>query len=432
MELTPKQQAIELIKKSNKILVITHSNPDGDAIGSALALYLTLKKLDKEITVVSSDKVPEILRFLPQTESITRDFVGTRNFIISLDTSQTEVDKLSYNTEDNKLNIIITPKKGEFSSNNISFSKGMHKFDLIFVLDCTDLERLGVVYDQNTEMFFGTPIINIDHHGGNDYFGEVDLVDLTATSTSEILLSLIESLDIQLIDEDISTSLLTGIITDTGSFQNTNTTPKSLTIAAQLVASGGRQQEIIKNIYKTKPLSTLKLWGRVLYSIKSEPNLHLVWSKATLSDIKECKASSEEISGVIDELLTSAPNADIVLLFSERTPDVIFGSIRTTKAYDANKLASLFGGGGHARSAGFKLENTNLDLAEEKIINKIKEFQEKEKIEDKREQIQQENIQPEQNINNPFPENNKNNKKNIEVDKLIEKIKNQQKPKEER
>ncbi len=428
MELTPKQQAIELVKKSNKILVVTHTNPDGDAIGSTLALYLTLKKIGKEVTAVCSEGVPETFRFLPSVESIARDFVGTRDFIVILDTSQTEVDKLSYNIEDNKLNVIITPRGGEFSSKDVSFSKGTYKFDLIFVLDCTDLERLGPIYDQNTEMFFGTPVVNIDHHGGNDYFGEVDLVDLTATSTSEILLSLFESLDSQLIDEDIATSLLCGIITDTGSFQNTNTTPKSLTIAAQLVATGGRQQEIIRHIYKTKPLSTLKLWGRVLSNIKSEPNLHLVWSFVTLSDIQECKASSEEISGVIDELLTSAPNADIVLLLSERTAGVIFGSIRTTKAYDANKLASLFGGGGHARSAGFRIENINLEQAKSEVINKIKDFQQKEEQENKNQQ----NTQPEKNKNNSPSDNQKNNKKTIEIDKLIEKIKNQHKTNEEK
>ncbi len=410
MELTPKQQAIELIKKSNKILVITHTRPDGDAIGSILSLYLVLRKLDKEVTAVCGEEVPEIFRFLPSVEIITRDFVGALDFVVSLDTSQTRVDKLSYNTKDNKLNIIITPKEGDFSSKDVSFSKGTYKFDLIFVLDCTDLERLGSLYDQNTEMFFGTPIINIDHHGGNDYFGEVDLVDLTATSTCEILLSLIESLDSKLIDGDIATCLLAGIITDTGSFQNANTTPKSLTIAAQLVATGGRQQEIIRHIYKTKPLSTLKLWGKVLSNIQSRPDLHLVWSKVTLSDIQQCKASSQEISGVIDELLSSAPNADIILLLSERTPSVIFGSIRTSKAYDANKLALLFGGGGHPQSAGFKLEDTNLDQAEENVINKIKEFQQKEELENKEKQSSK----------------NQTIKKDIQINELIQRIKNQQ------
>jgi len=372
MELTPQEQIVELINKSRKILAVTHTNPDGDALGSLLALYLALTKKGKEVTAVCADPVPATYAFLPTSDKITPSLSGSRDFIVTLDCSQKEVDKLSYNIEDNKLNIIITPLKGEFSQEEVSFSYGSYKYDAIFVLDCPDLERLNSLYENNTEMFFNTPVVNIDHHAGNEYFGQINLVDLNATSTSEILYNVLEALDSQLIDEDIATCLLAGIITDTRSFQNTNTTPKAMNIAAQLVAAGARQQEIIRHIYKTKPVSQLKLWGRVLAGIKNDPEIKLAWSTISLKDFAECGSKPEEASGVIDELMSSIPGTEIALLLSEKEEGEISGSLRTIKGVDALKIASLFGGGGHHEAAGFVIKGKSLEEAEKEVVSQIK------------------------------------------------------------
>ncbi len=373
MELQPKEQILDLIEKSNKILVITHTNPDGDALGSLLALYLALAKLGKKVTAVCSDPAPASFGFLPQLEAIQAEFSGSQDFIIVLDVSETKPEKLSYNLQDKKLNIIITPKRGQFKKEDVSFSYGDYRYDLIIVLDCQDLERIGVLYEQNIQMFYETPIANIDHHAGNEYFGQVNLVELTATSTCEILYSIIEELGENLIDEDVATALLCGIITDTGSFQNSNTTPKSLTLAAQLVALGGRQQEIIQYVYKTKSVSTLKLWGKALQDIKYDLESKFAWTKVSLKDLEETGARPEETSGLIDELLSSVPEAQLVLLLSEKKKGQIFGSLRSKKEVDASLAASLFGGGGHPEAAGFTVEG-NLEEKEKEIVSKIKDY----------------------------------------------------------
>lgn len=374
MELSAKDQVVDLIKKSNKILLLTHLNPDGDALGSLLGLYLALKNYGKEVTALCADPLPDSFAFLPLSNEITSELSGSRDFIVSLNCKETEADKLSYNLEDNKLNIVITPKSGQFKKEDVSFFYGAYKYDLIIVLDCQDLERLGILYEKNTQMFYETPLCNIDHHPGNEYFGQINLVDLTATSTAEILHPIIEGLEPKLIDEDVATSLLCGIITDTGSFQNSNTTPKSLSLSAQLVAQGARQQEIIKYIYRTKPLSTLKLWGKALAHIKYEPEYKFAWTSISQKDLAENKASPEETSGLIDELLSSVPEAELVLLLSEKKPNQIFGSLRSQKGtVDASAVALLFSGGGHPEASGFTLEGS-LSKKEEEIINKIKDF----------------------------------------------------------
>ncbi len=379
MELSPKQQTTEAIKISSKILLFTHQSPDGDALGSMLALSLVLKKMGKEVLAICSDTIPGSYQFLPVKESITADFSGFRDFIITVDTTKAKVDKLGYKNliAENKLNIVITPAAGAFSATDVTFSKGFSKYDLIIVLDCPDFERLGTLYDQNAELFYETPVVNIDHHTGNDYFGKINWVDLTATSTAEILVALIESLSREkpLLDPDITTALLTGIIVDTGSFQNFNTTPKSFTVAAQLVAAGARQQEIIQHIFKTKPLATLKLWGRILSSVTEETNFRFVWAKATKDDFIASGADEAASSGIIDELLKTAPNIDFALLLSEKM-DGIHGSLRSAASnMDVSQIAKIFSGGGHAAAAAFHLPGRRLIDAQEDILNRIRQFQ---------------------------------------------------------
>jgi bifunctional oligoribonuclease and PAP phosphatase NrnA len=379
MELSTKQQIVEAVRVANKILILTHQDPDGDALGSMIALALILKKINKDVTAVTIDKISDIYNFMPVKETVTANFSYLKDFVISVDTSKTKVDKLGYKNiaAENKLNIVITPTSGTFKAEDVSFSKGNTQCDLIIVLDCPDLERLGAFYDQNTELFFETPVINIDHHAGNDYFGKINWVDLTATSTAEILVALIESLarEKPLIDVDVATALLTGIIVDTGSFQNINTTPKSFTVAAQLVAAGAKQQEIIRSIFKTKSLSTLKLWGKILSNVTEEQNSRFVWSKITAQDYLSTGADEGASAGIIDELLKTAPGIDFALLISEKS-DGVHGSMRSANsAIDVSAIAKLFSGGGHAPAAAFHLPGKKLSEVQDEILTQIRKFQ---------------------------------------------------------
>ena len=371
---------IDLIKRSEKILILPSTPVDGDAIGSAIATCLILKKLKKSVTVVCAERVPEVLEFLPGTEIIGDKLVSSKDFIVTIDTRKVKVDGIKSNIEEHKVNIIITPKEGRFTEKEITFNEGMEEYDLIITVDTADLNQLRAVYENNPQMFHEVPVINIDHHISNEHYGKINYVDIMSASTTELLLPLFEKIEeefeVELVDEDIATLLLTGIITDTGSFQNSNTTPKAFAHAAQLIAYGARQQEIIQHIYKTKQLSQLKLWGRVLSKIQTDEKHKIVWSSVSQEDFRDTESTEEETGDIIDELMTNAPGAEVILLLKERADKTISGSVRTTNpAVDASAIAEMFGGGGHGQAAGFRIPDGDFRQHEAEVINKIRQFQ---------------------------------------------------------
>lgn len=375
-----RQQIIQLIKQSQRILIMPSMPVDGDCLGSSLALYLTLKKLNKEVTVVCADPIPEALKFLPTTKVISQEFSGSNDYIVTIDCKKAKVNTIRTQLEQDKVNIIFTAKEGQFSAEDISFSHGASKYDLIITVDTGDLEQLGRFYEDNPKLFVTIPVINIDHHASNSHFGKINYVDVMSSATTELLIPLIEECEqefnTKLMDEDIATLLLAGIITDTGSFQNANTNPRSFAASAQLIRYGARQQEIIRNVYKTKQLSMLKLWGRILSNLKVDTIHKIGWATISQKDFKDTGSREEETGDIIDELLTNAPEIEIVILIKEKKRDIISGSIRTTTpSADASVLAGMFGGGGHVQAAGFKVQGGSLEKVEQEVLAKFREYQ---------------------------------------------------------
>lgn len=355
------------------------SPPDGDSIGSAIALYLALKKLQKEVTVVCYDNVPDVLTFLPKTKIIGDKMSSSKDFVITLD-SKAHIESIKTEQDGNKINIIITPAEGSLKEEEINFNKGKAEYDLIITVDCAELTQLGDLYENNIELFHQIPVINIDHHVSNAHFGKINYIDIMASSTTELLFPILQELGkeegVDLIDEDVATLLLTGIITDTGSFQNANTSPKSFAKAAQLISFGARQQEIIQHIYKTKQLSQLKLWGRVLTKIQTDEKYRMVWSVVSQQDFKDTESSEEQTGDIIDELMTNAPGAEIVFLMKEKEDGQVSVSMRTTTpSVDASYIAEQFGGGGHTQAAGFRVVAKTLRDAENEVIKKVQKYQ---------------------------------------------------------
>jgi phosphoesterase RecJ-like protein len=376
------QQIVDQLLKNQKILIMASSPADGDCIGSSLSLYLALKKLNKEVTVVCPDPIPDLYHFLPNTHVIGDRVVASKDFIITIDTRKIQNANIKNLTEDGKINIIIMPENGRLSDADVSFNYGPERYDIIITVDTGGLEQLGQLHAGNIEMFSQMPVINIDHHFSNDHFGRINYVDVMASATTELLIPVIDLLEqaskTPLWDEDIATLLLTGIITDTGSFQNANTTPRAFDASAQLIAHGARQQEIIQHIFKTKQLTTLKLWGRILTKMQTDDRFHIVWSVLTRKDFSDTGAAENETGGIVDELLSNAPGAEIICLLKEKKDGLVSGSIRTTNpSIDASSLAENFGGGGHARAAGFKITDVPVEKVEQQVLKLFREYQSK-------------------------------------------------------
>jgi nanoRNase/pAp phosphatase (c-di-AMP/oligoRNAs hydrolase) len=370
--------AYAVIKDHQRILVLPHANVDPDGLSSALACYELLRSLGKDVTVICPDTPPESLEFLPGYERLERELTESQNFIITVNLQDgVEVDKLRYTVEDRKVNIIVVPKKGRISSEHISLGEGERRYDLILVVDTADLSLLGSLYTDHVDLFSELPVLNIDHHISNVRFGQAQLIDPTAASATEVLYGLFMSNPEwrNAITPDIATLLLTGLITDTRSFQNPNTTPRSLEIAAELLEKGARQQEIIQHIYKTKPLSTLRIWGRALNRIQMDRDSGVVWSAISKEDLQELDAKSKETHGILDELISTIPEGRVYALFTELEEGGLKASLRSDTSVDVNKLAGeLYGGGGHARAAGFRIRQfSNFQLQVLECVQRFKE-----------------------------------------------------------
>lgn len=372
---------IALIERSERILLCTHRKPDGDAVGSIMALYKALNLMGKEVAATCTDELPDQFGFLPDIEQLSQTVPGAHEFIVTLDCANTEVDRLKYHLEGNKIHIVITPKKGRFLKENVSSKEHIDSYDLIITVDVADIPQLGKLYEEHTELFASLPVINIDHHISNTNFGKINLIDPSACATGEILYDLIRILEKKtgktLITEEVATFLLSAITTDTGSFQNANTTPRAMEIAAELMDQGASQQEIIRYLFRTKKLSTLKLWGKILSRLEVDPVHRLVWSTMTQQDMKETGSKPDDAGDIIDELLVHAPEADIVILFKE-DEGLIAVSLRA-KSAEASvvDLAKSFGGGGHPKAAGIKFPGKTLAEVMTKVLNAFQESQKK-------------------------------------------------------
>lgn len=248
-DLTPKQQTSEAIRQAETILIITGQHPSIDQVSSTIALAAVLRKFGKKVTSLVSDTLPQQVGFL-NTADLDKGLSGLRDFILKVDLKQAEVDKLRYEVEQGKLNIFITPFKGGFESNDVSFAHGAYHYDLVITLGVPTRARLDRAYADNQSLFASVPLVNIDYHRSNEQFGAINLIDSAAASLSEILVALAESLQNGIVDEPIATALLTGLMASTDRFTAIHTTAKSLTVAAQLMAAGAKQPNIVRALYR--------------------------------------------------------------------------------------------------------------------------------------------------------------------------------------
>ncbi len=317
------QQFFNLIEKSNSILITFPIDWNGDAISSSLALALYLKKIGKNVEIgaekMKNDnnfKIPtDSFKFLPEFNEIKSSLENLMKFIVSVDLKNKSVSQIKYTIDSDKLDFIISPKDGFFSSGDIKSSMSGFKYDLIITLNCHDLESLGRIYDNNIDFFYKTTIINIDHSPENEEFGQLNLIDLNAVSVTEIIYNIISEHQKEKIDADIATCLLTGIIFKTKSFKTANLTPQTLSTTSNLIELGARREDIVANLYRSRSMSTLKLWGRVLNNLSTSDDNNVIWSTLFKNDFQDSNSSEENLQDIIDELIVSIPNAKVIIIF---------------------------------------------------------------------------------------------------------------------
>ncbi|MFL2690954.1 MAG: DHH family phosphoesterase [Candidatus Actinomarina sp.] len=293
-------------------LITGHINPDGDALGSALAFKLILdsKGISSDVCFDIKGNIPSNLNHLP-------------------------------------INLI---------SNN-----AMNKYENVYVFDCGNSERLGSLEEIALK---SDQVIVIDHHI-EPSFGDIQVIDSTAASTTQVLYREIISADIE-IDKNIANCLMTGLITDTGRFQYSNTDYEVFQIASKLMLSGAELTSISDNIYGSIPMNAIKLQSEVLNRIKLFDDEELVVSYVLHEDYKKFNIESSEIDFLIDSIRL-VKESNVALLLKEQDDKSFKGSLRSRTKLDVQKIASLFGGGGHKAASGF---STALSMDE--ITTKVK------------------------------------------------------------
>lgn len=311
----------KLLQKNNNFLITSHVNLDGDGIGSELALYFILKKLKKKPIILNQDRLPKIYDFLPGSN---------------------KVHYLEDNCIDTK------------------------SIDVGIVLDCSNIERIGKVYEIFKDI---KTIINIDHHTSNENFGGSNYVDSSASSVGEIIYELIKSINIELLDEKISICLFAAIITDTGSFRYSNVSSKTFKVASDLTSKGIKPYLIANNIYNRNTYSGLKLLGEALSTLEMDESNYVSWLTITQKMLNDAKAKDEEIEGIID-VATTINNVEISILFRETKDNKVKVSFRSKGSFDVNKFAGKFKGGGHPNAAGC-LCSGKLDEMKGKILSEL-------------------------------------------------------------
>ena len=374
MALNQTQQIQKRIEDARHILITFRRDGSGDAIGSAIAMVLFLQQLGKRADIVVEDFVlPRQLKFLKKAKMIKSAFSHLQKFIVTLDIAKAGVEELSYDIKENKLRIFITPKTGFLTRDDIRTAQSDFKYDLIITLDTQDLESLGDLYTNNTELFYGTPLINIDNHTGNEHFGEINIVDVTTASTAEVVFDTLKTLGEEYINEEIATALLTGMIANTRSFKTDNIKPHTLALASKLISMGAKRDYIVQNLYRTRTISSLKLWGQALSHLKSDTSIGLVSSTITREDFVRSGAHEDDLYEIVDELIGNSPEAKMTLLVHEhREADTIHAILTTEKGYNAKQLLSSFNPTGNTNRASCILTGTTLQRAEEQIIEHIK------------------------------------------------------------
>lgn len=299
-----------VIKKSPSILLFAHSRPDGDTIGSALALREYIKSLHKKVDIACFDPFPDYLK------SLSPNFF---NFPSHLD---------------------------------------IKKYKLIIASD--SVER---GFDKIRHQISSQQIVAlIDHHPDITLHYDINIIDANYSSACEIIYNFFEVNKVE-ITRSIATFILLGILGDTGMFQHSNTTPRVLEIASNLMRKGAPMTKIAQAIFTHKNISTLKLWGKAFEKAKINPENGMIVSALTKEEMKECGAGVEDVAQVAG-ILNTVPGTKFSLVLSERNDGIVKGSLRSEeyKGADVSKIASQFGGGGHKLASGFEVKGKLVEI----------------------------------------------------------------------
>lgn len=371
-------QGKNLIGKSQNILLLPSLNLAGDSLPASFALFFILKKLGKNVNVAAKE-IPEKFHFLSELNSLP-----SREFVISVDASEKNISEIRYEKNEKNLKIHLCLDRGQIGEKDISFPPlrggaelkkdnfSGENFDLLITLGANSLEDLGEMFSQNSRIFYETPILNIDNRPSNENFGEVNLVEVTA-SISETVTNLIKSMGSgkeELLDGKIASLLLTGIIWSSQNFRNPKTRPKTFETSALLIEKGACHQKIIQHLYKQKGISQIRLLGRILEKLNFREAKNIYSASLTDKDFQECQASSKDLGFALEEMKFNfryLPNL-LILWEGRASPLLIKGVFYSPHPGHLQRILENFEGVSRGEGVLFLIREGELVAAEEKVL----------------------------------------------------------------
>ena len=301
---------LEALRGARHVAVVSHENPDADTLGAGLAVRRLVEAIGGRATSLCADPPPALYAFLPGVETVRTD---------------------------------PAPDAGH---------------DLTVLVDCATTDRVGTLLDRHPGLFRDMPLATIDHHVSNDGAGPADWIDPHAAATCEMVTLLAIRLGVPLDEGDgaLASALIAGIVMDTATFAHPNATPRTLAVAGALVEAGAPLSDVSRRLYRTKPATQLRLFGRVLDRLEASPDGRVVWTSLRDADLAATGSVAAHSEGIID-LLAQAEAGEVAIVFKEAGPASTRVSVRTKPGgVDATVLTGRFGGGGHARAAGATVE----------------------------------------------------------------------------
>ncbi|MEK7524128.1 MAG: bifunctional oligoribonuclease/PAP phosphatase NrnA [Patescibacteria group bacterium] len=297
------QEAANLLKGAQRILLVSHRRPDGDTLGATSALSLALAQMQKNTVLACIDEIPHRLQFIPQTENFVREF-------------------------------------------------NLHDFDLVVISDAGAAKMTGFHEKYPDFLSKKVPILNIDHHASNEGFGTLNLIDPRASSATVVIWRLLKVLPVT-ITRDMALGLLAGIYNDTGGLMHSNTNQETFQISSELSRLGVSVSDIVRPLFKESSFSQLKLWGYILENMHVNDK-NVLSSVVCSSDFKIMGAHSGDTGGIVD-MMNTVPGVEFTMLLAE-DEGWVKGSLRTQRDdVDLSSIAGQFGGGGHKKASGFRV-----------------------------------------------------------------------------
>jgi phosphoesterase RecJ-like protein len=306
------------LKGARNALVVSHIDPDGDSIGSMLALGRILARMGVPATCYSQDGVPRIYRFLPGAGEV----------------------------------------KNKIDPNQ--------HYDLLFAVDASDLNRLG---DKAPLREIARIIINIDHHPDNTQYGDINYVE-KSSSTAELVYKLTKYLKFR-IDREMAENLYVALITDTGNYRYENTSVTTFIMAEDMLKAGVDTHRITTLIYDTKSIAGIRIQAAALATLRTSPDRKVAWATVTLEMMEKTGAKGEDLVGLVDQI-RSIEGVEVAILFREDDGKTKV-NLRSKEKISVSEIARRFGGGGHIRAAGATLED-DIESAQKKVISEVLKY----------------------------------------------------------